>query len=527
MYSLLIKNARIADGSGSAIFNGDIAIEGDKIAQIAPEIKTKAITTIDAEGLLVCPGFIDIQNHSDSYWQLFDNPNLDSLITQGYTTIFVGQCGASLAPLLSQDSLLSLQKWHNLEGVSRDWGSFAELITTLSANTYGCNIGTLVGYDTIKRGLVGDSKEALNEEEVGAVKSIIAEALDLGAFGLSLGLSYSHEIGTTTLQLLPLATTVAEKNGLLSIHLRNEDSGILESIEETLELIRQTGVNTKISHLKIRGAQNWQYQVDVLDKLETAYHQGLPIHFDSYPYDTTWQVLYSYLPKWAIEGGRKTMLKQFRDAIQRNKILTYLGNLETDIKSLVIASTANRLNVNGKTLATIAKDMEISSEAALLELIEKGGGEVLVFDQNLSQELVETFIAHPLCIPASDGGGFSLQGRSRTNRDKLVHPRCFGTTAKTFTLLQNHGHNLEQAIKKLSSDPASLMGLSKRGQISIGNYADLVILNEVLFSDRATLTNPYKPALGIEHVIVNGKPVVQNSTVTGKTSGIFLKKEAI
>jgi N-acyl-D-amino-acid deacylase len=524
MYSLLIKNARIADGSGSAIFNGDIAIEGDKIVQIAAEIKTKAITTIDAEGLLVCPGFIDVQNHSDSYWQLFDNPNLDSLISQGYTTIFVGQCGASLAPLLSQDSLLSLQKWHNLDGVNRDWGSFAELITTLSANTYGCNIGTLVGYDTIKRGLVGDSKEALTQTEVEAVKSIIAEALDLGAFGLSLGLSYSHEIGTTALQLVPLAKTVAEKNALLSIHLRNEETGIIDSVEEVIELIRQTGVNTKISHLKIRGSQNWQYQPDVLDKLETAYHQGLPIHFDSYPYDTTWQVLYSYLPKWAIEGGRKTMLKHFRDSVQRNKILTYLGNLETEIKNLVIASTANRLNVNGKTLATIAKDMEVSSEAALLELIEKGGSEALVFDQNLSSELVEKFISHPLCIPASDGGGFSLQGRSRTNRDKLVHPRCFGTTPKTFKVLQNQGYSLEDTIKKLSFDPARLMGIAKRGELRIGNFADIVILNEALFSDRASLTNPYKPALGIEHVLVNGKTVIQNSTVTGKTSGVFLKK---
>src|SRR5258708_11234890 len=155
MYSLIIKNGQIIDGSGGEAYKADIAIEGHRIVNIAPAINKAAKSVYDATGKIVCPGFIDIQNHSDSYWQIFDNPSLDSLLTQGYTTILVGQCGASLAPLLSATGLLALQKWHDLSGVNIDWQSFAEFAATMEGNSFGCNIGSLVGYSTLRRGLVG------------------------------------------------------------------------------------------------------------------------------------------------------------------------------------------------------------------------------------------------------------------------------------------------------------------------------------------------------------------------------------
>src|SRR6185436_8467617 len=194
MYSLLIKNATVIDGTGEPGKVLDVAVQGDQIVNIAPKINSQAEIILDAPGKILAPGFIDIQNHSDSYWQIFDNPTLDSLITQGYTTILVGNCGASLAPLLNQDALLAMRKWHNLDATNINWSTFSEFIEELGRSRFSCNIASLVGYSTLRRAIVGDSIRSLLLGEMDALKRILEESLQAGAFGLSSGLSYAHEI---------------------------------------------------------------------------------------------------------------------------------------------------------------------------------------------------------------------------------------------------------------------------------------------------------------------------------------------
>jgi len=520
MFSIILKNAKIYDGIANEPFMGDVAIEGDKIVNIAEKINSSAENVYDLQGLTLTPGFIDLQNHSDSYWQIFDNPKFDSLISQGFTTLLIGNCGASLAPLLSSDALYSIQKWHSLEGVNINWQSFEEFVKELSKHKFACNIASLVGYSTLRRGVIGDQIRPLEKDELPAIKNALIQSLNSGAFGLSSGLSYSHEIIISELELFEMAKILKEKQVLFSVHLRSEGGEISESIDEVLDIARATEVEVKISHLKIRGENNWSKFEEVVSKLDTAYYQGLKVHFDVYPYTSIWQVLYSYLPKWAIEGGRNTMLKHFSDPVLKNKILSYLNNSSVNFQQMYIASSGNSLNFVGKTVGQIAKNMGCSSEQAVLNIIENGGSEVLVFDHNLNPEQVKKLLNHPLSFIATDGGGFSTNIKNR-----LVHPRCFGTSAKFLKqALENSPENISSAIKKLSSGPAKKLKLKNRGEIKVGNFADLVALNEPGLQDLATYENPYQYSQGIQYVFVNGKAAILNGKSTTNLSGYVLKR---
>jgi N-acyl-D-amino-acid deacylase len=520
MYTLLIKNAKVIDGTGTPGELLDVAVQGDEIVNIDKNISSSAETVIDASGKILTPGFVDIQNHSDAYWQLFDNPQLDSLITQGFTTILVGNCGASLAPLLSKDSLLPLQKWHNLEGINVNWQSFSEYVETLSRTPLACNVASLVGYATLRRGLVGDEIRRLEKNELAALKKILEESLDAGAFGLSSGLSYAHEIIISELELFELAKVLTKQKGLFSIHLRSEGGEVVEAIEEALDIARNTEVNLKLSHLKIRGRENWEKGPEVFSLLDTAYHKGANVHFDVYPYETMWQPLYTYLPKWAMEGGRTLMLKNFADVAQRNKLLAYLNNTGVKFSEMTVASTANKLNFVGKNLGQIAKNMEVSSEEAVLQLIQNGGSEVLVFEQNLDPAQVEEFVNHPLSFIGTDG-----EGVAKSSSTTLVHPRCFGTAPKFIKQSINSKKiTLEEAVRKLTSGPAEKIGLKKRGALKVGNFADMVLFNQQTISDKSTYQNPYQFSEGIDYVFVNGKPAIAKGALTGQLAGYTLRK---
>ncbi|MDE2312201.1 MAG: amidohydrolase family protein, partial [Patescibacteria group bacterium] len=454
-----------------------------------------------------------------AYFQLFDNPTQDSLISQGYTTVLVGNCGASLAPLLSKHSLLAIQKWHTLEGINVNWQSFDEYLRVLAKQPLACNVASLVGYATLRRGIIGDEIRPLQKEEMVALQKILAESLEAGAFGLSSGLSYAHEIIISELELFELAKAIKKSDALFSVHLRSESSEVVEALEEILDVARSTELNLKISHLKIKGQSNWHKFDDVVSRIDSAYHKGMRVHFDVYPYDRIWQVLYSYLPKWAIEGGRAAMLSHFADPVQKNKILAYLNSSDVKFPSLLVASTSNKLNFTGKTIGQIAKNLESSSEQAVLHLIENGGSEVMVFEQALDQTQAEELALHPLSFIGTDGAGFGFSEHHR-----LVHPRCFGAAPKFLRLALNKKQNLAEAIKKLSSGPAKKIGLKKRGEIKIGNFADLVLFDESTVNDSATYENPYQFSKGIERVFVNGQEVFSSGKPTGKLPGYALRK---
>ncbi len=523
MYSKIIKNGLIIDGTGRQPYKADIAIEQDKIVQIGDLKKANAEEIIDVEGQYVAPGFVDIQNHSDVYWTIFDNPSLDSLVNQGITTAVMGNCGASLAPLLSHDALLSIQKWHNLEGINLNWQTFEEYLNELSGRRFGVNLASLVGYSTLRRGLIRDDIRALKPEEQKTLNKALEESIDAGAFGLSSGLSYAHEAIISESELLDLAKILKAKDAMFSVHLRSEGAELTESVAEALELVNKAEVNLKISHFKVRNKSNWHLLPHALNLIESNYQKKGKVHFDLYPYDFVWQVLYTYLPRWSYEGGRVTMLNHLKDKEQRKKIKAYLTSKDIDYASIFIASTSMPLNVVGKTLGQIAARQECDSEEALLNIIERGGSDILVFEKNLNFAQVELLLAHPLSIVATDGAGFPTQ----RDQKSLAHPRCFGSMPKFLNMaIENNLCSLEQAIQKITSIPAEKVGLQKRGKVEVGYFADLTIFGREINSN-ANFQNPYQGTDGLEYVFVNGVAAMEKGALVAKgskLSGKILRK---
>lgn len=527
MFATIIRQGFIADGTGKKGFVGDIALEGDQIVAIAPHITTSAHVEIDATSKIIAPGFIDIQNHSDAFWQLFEHPQLSSILAQGFTTILVGTCGASLAPLLSHDALLSFQKWRTLEGANVNWKSFDEFATHFAKEKFGVNVGSLVGLNTIRRGIAGNDIHPFSADEFSALTQQVIESLEAGAYGVSTGLSYAHEAKASLLELAELGRLIHDKQRLLSVHMRNEGEGITASTEEVLDIVRHTGVNTVLSHFKFRGKEAWGYLHDTLDALEYASHQSLPIHFNMYPYDTVWQVLYRYLPSWAVVGGREAVLTHVRDSVSRKKILSYLNDQQLPADRIIIAGTGKQLNVVGKTLRDIAHNLELSVEQTILELIDNGGADVMVFDPALDPEQINTLLSHPLSCIATDGSGFPLEASFQSyTSHTLVHPRCFGSAPRflRWALSGKHGMGVEEAVYKLTELPARIMGLADRGSLTVGLKADVVIFDPATIADTATSQNPYQSPQGIEYVFVNGVLSVAEGGLTENRAGHFLRK---
>lgn len=519
MYQLVIKNALIVDGSGQKPHTGDVAIEDGKIVAVNRAIDVAAKTVVGATGLCLAPGFIDSQNHSDAYWQLFANPNLHSLVAQGYTSIIVGNSGTSLAPLISKESLSSVQKWQPTTGLNVNWRTFAEYAEQLSQLRFGSNVASLVGYSTLRRGLIGDETRPLTREEIDTLLQLVTDCFEEGALGLSVGLQYSHELTVSDAELVALAELCAAKNKIMAIGLRNEAADVVTSTRELCALAEQTGVNLKISHLKIRYSSNWPLLSDLLDTIEASKHRGANIHFDCYPYTATWQPLYTYLPYWSLEGGRTHLLERLKDPVSRERILSALNNHPANLAQLTVASTANRLKVNGKTISSIAKSMGLTSEQTILSLVENGGSATLVFDESLDTGMVNILCNHALSFIATNGGGFDFP-----HTDQLVHPRSFGTTA-TFLrqVIDSKAISLEEAIAKMTSRPAQTFGLKNKGEVRSDFDADLVLFNPKEINSQASTDNPYQYPVGIEAVWVNGQLAAQKGRPTGELAGRFIK----
>lgn len=518
MHQILIKNGTVIDGISKEAFKADVAINQAVITEVAPRINSKAEQIIDATDQFVTPGFIDIQNHSDSYWTLFDQPDQLSLLTQGITTITLGNCGSSLAPLSTMEAIKSIQKWHNLTGINVNWSSFEEYVKAMGVLKLGLNVGSLVGHSTLRRGLLGDSVRNVNPDEQKIMGRLLDEALSQGALGLSLGLVYAHEASSSKDELIDLARRLKAQNKLLSVHLRSEEGSILDAVDEALEIAEKCEIKVKLSHLKIRNKQNWHLFDHLMNKLETAFHQGLNISYDVYPYTSSWSVLYTYLPKWAYEGGRSEILKKLGSDMDRRKILDYIKNQEYDYANMIIASATGNAALVGRPVSHIAINQGVTNEEALLNVLSASGAQAMVFDKNLSEEQVEILLSSPLSVISSDAAGYS------TETHDLVHPRCFGTMPKFLKMVRDSKFlKWEHAIKKITSEPAKILGFENRGIIRQNAIADVVVFDPKTINSEADYTQPFTYSEGINHVILNGKVALSNRKFVGSFGEVILR----
>jgi N-acyl-D-amino-acid deacylase len=501
MYDILIQNGTVIDGKSKSAYAADVAVSDGVIVEIAKKLNPKkARRVIDAKDHYVTPGFIDIQNHSDSYWTLFDQPEQKSLLAQGITSIVIGNCGSSLAPLSSPDTLKTIQKWHNLAGINVNWGSFGEFLQMLEAQPKGVNVASLVGHGTLRRGLIGDQPRQATPDEIRAMEKLLVSSLAQGGMGMSMGLIYAHEVDSTTEELLKLSSHLKDEQKYLSVHLRSEGAAVLDAIDEVIDLATRCKIPVKISHLKVRDQKNWHNFDRIINKLETAYHQGVDVTFDVYPYSSSWSVLYTYLPRWAYEGGRLEIMRHLTLPTDRRKILDYLKEQQYGYDKIVVATASSSSGLLGKSLREIAINQNTSNEEALMNMIAATNAQVIVFDHNLSYEHVELFLSSPLSIIATDGAGYNAE------TPELVHPRCFGTMPAFLSMVRDKKiMRWEQAIAKITREPARLLGLADRGVLAKDTAADIVIFDPLGVSDQATYEHPFRNPSGISTVLVNGQ----------------------
>jgi N-acyl-D-amino-acid deacylase len=525
MNDVLIKNTIIIDGTKNNKYEADILISEGKIKKIGKLGALKANIVIDDANLYASPGFIDINNHSDTYLTIFTIPTLESLLKQGITTIIGGNCGSSLAPLVSADIIKTIQKWTDTKDINLNWLNFKEFLEELGKKKIGVNFGSLVGHSTIRRGILKDEFRNLRPKEIKIMKELLKSALKEGAFGLSSGLAYSHAKIAPQKEIIDLLKIVKDFNGIYASHIRGEAEELLPAIEETIEAAKKTKISVEISHLKAMGRKFWPNMTKAITLIEEAQKKKININFDIYPYNVTGSVLYILLPDWVAEGGKFMLLKRLGDPAIKTKIIKEMQERKDyEYDKITIAMSPIDRTFIGRKITEIAKSQNISIEEAIINMLTASDGRMITFLDTLDPDNVEMGIKHPLSFIGSDGAGYNLQYYQ--NKKELVHPRCFGAFPRFLgKYIREKGlMSWEEAIYKITGGPAIKLGLKDRGLIKENFWADLVLFNPKKIIDKATFENPYQYSGGVEYVFINGKMAIERGVYTGQRAGSILKK---
>ena len=523
MFDIIIKNAKIIDGTGTPSFLGDIGIKEEKILKVGGLNDEQATVEINGKGKIVCPGFIDVNNHSDTYWRIFLNPHLESLIYQGITTIIGGNCGTSLAPLATPETIDAIQKWVDVKKINVGWRSVGEFLTVLKERKISPNFGMLVGHATLRRGIIGDEVRSMRSGEIEMQKKILKKAMKDGALGMSTGLIYSHARLAPLEELIELAKIVKKYKGVYATHIRSEQKDFLEAIEEALEIARKSGVKLHISHLKVIGEKNWSKMEEALALIDEAKKNGIDVTFDVYPYTATGSVLYSLLPAWVSEGGKRIMLHRLKDPVIRAKVIDEMRESEFDYAKIKIAISPLNKTLARRDISEIARSQEKSVEEAVIDILVASEGMVITSIEALSEENIRQALSNSLSIVATNGSGYDI-GHAKTG--ERVHPRNFGTCIKILEkyVKKEKLLKLETAIHKMTQAPANKFGLKKRGVLKKGYFADIIMFDQNKLKSLATIENPYQYSQGIELMMINGKIVLKDAVYMGNRNGQVIER---
>ncbi|MBI2024257.1 amidohydrolase family protein [Candidatus Giovannonibacteria bacterium] len=520
-YSVIIKGGSVL--RGNKLEPSDVGINKDKIEAVGDLSSASGDLIVDAKGKYVSPGFIDLTNHSDTHWTLFSQPRQDSLLIQGITTILGGNCGASLAPLVKSSDIEGIQKWADVREINTNWRTVGEFFEELSKHSIGVNFATLVGHGTLRRGLLGDNSRELDDSEIEQLRFLLEGSLKEGAFGISTSLGAAHAKNSSHKELSVLFNTVAKAGGITKHHLKDEGKNILPSLVEILSLGKESRTKIQISHFKLLGKQSWDYLPEALKLIEGARSEGVDATFDFFPYTRTGSPLYSLLPEWAIEGGRKKIISFLQDPEKRKSISDHIKSLTLHYESMIIASTLKDSTAIGKTVRQIATSSGLDPEEIIAELIEVNELNVSIFNEAISPEHLEVLAAKEYSFVSSDGVGYDNKMRMPFD---LPHPRSFGAYTRALELFSKNKNLVGwgELLHKFSAKPAEFLGIKNRGKLETGFFADVVVLDPEKVSSPPDYTSLSHEAYGIDWVFVNGKVAVRNGVATEEFAGRIIKK---
>jgi len=529
-YDVILRGGRIVDGSGNPWFKGDLAIRGDRIAAVGNLAKARARRTIDAKGLVVAPGFIDLLGQSEI--TVLVDPHVRSKITQGITTELTGE-GGSVAPQTAftiEDLMPGIAEYK----LTVDWRDFDGYFRRVKGKGSAINFAHMVGATQVRQAVIKSDNRLPTPVELDAMKLHVARAMESGAFGLSSSLIYPPASFSDTHELVELAKVAAKYGGIYASHIRNEAEGIIPALKEAETIGEEAGVPVEIWHLKAAGRKNWGRMKEIVAEIDSARARGIDMTADIYPYPAAATGLAASLPPTASEGGVAKLVARLKDPAERDRIRKEVENPSGGWESLFhnvggpegvlvvgVATPANK-KYQGKRLSEIATMRGVDPFDAMFDLLVEEKGSVSCVYFAMSEEDVRVAMATPWVAFNCDASGVSPDGVLGLSS---THPRAYGTFPRVLGryVRDDKVLRLEDAVRKMTSLPAQKLGLRDRGLLRPGMYADITVFDPEKVIDRATFDAAHQYSEGIVHVFVNGAPVVDQGEVTSRLPGRILR----
>ncbi len=514
-YDVILRNGMIYDGSGTAPFKGDIAIQGDTIAALGELENTIGVQEIDVTGLAIAPGFINMLSWAEKSL-LLDGRSLSD-IKQGVTTEIFGE-GWSPGPIRRKNKIQEDTSWTTLGGY----------FNYLKNKGMAPNIASFVGATSVRIYVLDHDNRTPTTEELQTMCELVAEAMEEGALGLGSSLIYAPADYATTQELIELAKVASAYGGMYITHMRSESDQILKALDETFRIALEADIRTEIYHLKINHSRNWSKLDTVIAKIDSAQKNGLSITANMYPYIASATSLTARLPNWVQEGGPKEMRKRLRNPVIRKKVLYEMKmgipSKNSDPENVMLLGfRTDTLNnqFKGKYLDEVARMLEKSADEAVIDLVLMDRSSIAAVFFLMNEDNVRSILKLPFVSVGSDAASMA---QSEQFRDWGTHPRAYGTFARVLGkyVREEHVLTLEEAIRKMTSLPATNLKIRNRGLLKAGFYADVVVFNPSTINDIATFENPQQYAVGMMHVFINGGMVLANGEHTGSTPGRIL-----
>lgn len=528
-YDILILNGRIIDGTGNPWFKGDVGIRGEKVAAVGMLHGATARRTIDAEGKVVSPGFIDMLGQSEL--MLFVDNRAMSKISQGITTEVTGE-GESAAPI-NERTLAELKPFMDKYGVKVDWKDFDGYFRRLEQHKTAVNLATFVGATQVREYVIGFENREPTQQELEQMKDLVRQAMQQGALGLSTSLVYAPAVYAKTTELIELAKVAAEYGGIYASHIRDEGDKEMQAILEAGDIGREAKIPVQIWHLKVSGKRNWGTMPEIIKQINILRKGGVDMTADLYPYVAGATGLSATMPGWALEGSSVKLLERLKDPMTRGNIRAQLESDKFDRQNfyrdsgpegILISNiySPNLKQYEGKRLSQIANEQKKHPIDALFDLLVADSARTGAIFFMMNEEDVKIALAQPWTSFNTDYNGVATDGPLSTGKP---HPRAYGAFPRILGkyVREENLLPLEEAIRKMTSLAANRVGLKERGILKPGFYADVVIFDPARVIDKATFEHPHQYSEGIEVVLVNGQPVWEGGKFTGNLPGKVLR----
>ena len=532
-YDLLIRGGTIYDGSGKPGFAGEVGMQGDRIVYVGPKAQGKARREIDATGQAVAPGFINMLSWSTE--SLLIDGRGQGELRQGVTLELMGE-GESMGPLTAEMKKELVAQQVDLK-YPVEWTTLGEYLQHLEKKGVSMNVASLVGAATARKNLLGPEDVDPTPEQLAAMQDIVRKSMEEGAMGVGSALIYVPGTFAETGELVALASTSARCGGIYMTHMRSEGRGLVEAVDETIDISRRSGAPAQIYHLKAGGKPYWPKMDEALAHIEAARREGIRITTDMYAYNAGATGLDASMPPWVQAGGNEAWFARLRDPAIRKRVAAEMRSDHADWENLLQAAggAENLLIVElrkpelkkyiGKTLAEIAKERGTSAEDTAMDLVAEDETRVGTVYFLMSEDEVRRKIALPYMDFGSDGAALSAEGVFLKSG---AHPRAYGNFARVLGryVRDEKLTTLEDAIRRLTSHPASVLGLRERGSLKEGYFADIVVFDPAKIEDHATFAEPHQYSTGVSQVVVNGQLALENGEPTAARPGRFVRGRA-